>query len=208
MRHARGVAAIASALCLVLAGSCESAGKERRPTGSPSAASPRAGGSVKSRPVTDSPPYWCDLVPRRALTQVSGLSTNLSEIRNAGATKDRAICGVRDKERYGPLVVQWNVTGGRDEIAAWMKDVASDHPIALPAPLGSGFIVYSQSQSRLPYFTASAFGCGTRDAWIEIFVRSVSSGRDVIRDLTDLMQVAQERFGKLHRCTPRPTVKS
>jgi hypothetical protein len=208
MRHARGIAAIASALCVVAAGSCESAGKETRPTGSPSVATPRPGGSLRSGPVTDSAPYWCDLVPRRALTQVSGLSADLSEIRNAGATKDSSICGVRDKERYGPLVVQWNVTGGRDEIAAWIKDVESDHPTALPAPLGSGFIVYSQGESRLPYFTASAFSCGTRDSWIEIFVRSVSSGRDATRDLTDLMRVAQGRFGKLHRCTPRPIVQS
>jgi hypothetical protein len=141
------------------------------------------------------------------LRRVSGVLTGLSEIRNAGATKDRSICGVRDRERYGPLVVQWNVTGGRDEIATWMKDVASDHPTPLPSQLGVGFNVYSQSASRLPYFTASAFDCGAHDAWIEIFLRTISAGRNPTSDLTDLMRIAQRRFGKVHHCTPRPTAE-
>jgi hypothetical protein len=157
-----------------------------------------------SGPVTDSVPYWCDLVPRGALSRVSGALPGLSEIRNAGATKDGTMCGVRDKERYGPLVVQWNKTGGRDEIARWMKDVASDQPSRLPPQLGTGFNVYSQSVSRLPYFTASTFECGAHDAWIEIFLRRISSGRNPTKDLTDLMRIAQRRFGKIHGCTPGP----
>jgi hypothetical protein len=152
--------------------------------------------------------YWCDLVSRRALTRMSGASAHLSEIRNAEATEDSTICGVRDKERYGPLGVQWDATGGRAEIAEWMKEAASDHPAALPAQLGTGFIVYSLSESRLPYFTASTFGCGARDPWIEIFVRGFSQGRDTTKDLTDLMRFAQRRFGALHHCTPRPNVAS
>jgi hypothetical protein len=149
-------------------------------------------------------PYWCDLVPRRALSRVTGVSSDLSEIRNAGANENSSMCSVKDRERYGPLAVQWNVTGGRNEIAEWMKDVASDRPTRLPAKLGFGFTVYSQSVSRLPYFTASAFECGPRDAWIEIFVRGISAGRDATKDLTDLMRIAQRRFGAIHHCTPKP----
>ncbi|MGH3380068.1 MAG: hypothetical protein ACRDP6_35590, partial [Actinoallomurus sp.] len=129
---------------------------------------------------------------------MNGASAHLFELRNSTATKDSTICGVKDKETYGLLGVQWDVTGGRAEIAEWTKDLASDHPTALPAQLGTGFIVYSLKESKLPYFTASTFGCGTREPFIEIFVRGFSQGRNTTEDLTDLMRFAQRRFGALH----------
>jgi hypothetical protein len=54
----------------------------------------------------------------------------------------------------------------------------------------------------LSYLTASAFQCGSGDAWVDIFLRSISPGRDMTRDLVDLMRIAQGRFGRLHRCSP------
>lgn len=200
--------AIAFSICVTVMSACGSGGQERRPTDVSSWTPPRPTGSPVAGPVTGSAPYWCDLVSRRALTRMSGASAHLSELRNSTATKDRTICGVRGKERSGALGVQWNATGGRAEIAEWTKDVASDHPAALPAQLGTGFSVYSLSASRLPYFTASTFGCGTQDPWIEIFVRGFSPGRDTTKDLTDLMRFAQRRFGALHHCALRPHVGS
>jgi hypothetical protein len=191
----------AAVIILALATSaCVSGGSEHRPA--PTAGSSRPGSAAATEPVTDSVPYWCDLVPRRALTRVTGVSSGLSEVRNAGAHKNRSLCGVKDGARYGPLAVQWDVEGGRNEIADWMKDVASDHPARLPAELGSGFTVVSRTAARLPYFTASAFACGPHDAWIEIFVRAISPGRNPTQDLIDLMRIAQRRFGRLHRCVP------
>jgi hypothetical protein len=208
MRCARFAATIASALCVAVMSACASGGRERHPTGSLAPASPRPGGSIVSGPVTDSAPYWCDLVSKDALTRVSGTMTELSEIRNLGANKNSSICGVLDKEKYGPLVVQWDVAGGRTEVTGRMKAAASGHPTPLPAKLGTGFSVYSQSASRLPYLITATFACVSRDAWIDIFVRSFSPGRDVTRDLTDLMRIAQRRFGEIHRCAPRPKAGS
>lgn len=204
MRHTR--VAIAFSICVTVLSACGAGGQERRPTEVPSRTPPRPTGSPVAGPVTGSAPYWCDLVSKRALTRMSGASGPLSELRNSTATVDRTICGVRDEERYGALGVQWDVSGGRAEIAQWTKDVASEHPAALPAQLGTGFTVYTLSESKLPYFTASTFGCGTRDPWIEIFVRGFSQGRDTTKDLTDLMRFAQRRFGALHHCTPGPHV--
>ncbi|GLY73269.1 hypothetical protein [Actinoallomurus iriomotensis] len=150
----------------------------------------------------DTAPYWCDLVSRRALSRVAGVSGGLYELRNAGTGEDLSICTVKDEQRYGPLGVQWDVTGGRNEIGQSAKDVASDHPVRLPATLGSGFAVYSPSTSRLPYFAAATFACGSGDAWIEIFIRGVSPGRDATADLAGLMRVAERRFGVLHHCAP------
>jgi hypothetical protein len=160
------------------------------------------GRAASSGPVPDTSPYWCDLVSRRALSRVTGVSGGLSEFRSVGSGKENSMCAVKDEQRYGPLAVQWDVTGGRNEIGQWAKNVAADHPARLPATLGSGFTVYSPSTSRLPYFTAAAFACGSRDAWIEIFIRGVSSGRDAAADLVGLMRVAQRRFEVLHHCTP------
>ncbi|MFB9834858.1 hypothetical protein [Actinoallomurus acaciae] len=151
--------------------------------------------------MTDAAPYWCDLVSRRALSRVTGVSGRLYEVRNVGTGEEISMCAVKDEQRYGPLAVQWSVTGGGSEIAKWTKDVAADHPTRLPATLGTGFTVYSPS-ARLPYFTAATFACGARDAWIEIFVRGVSSGRDATADLAGLMRVAERRFGVLHHCAP------
>jgi hypothetical protein len=166
-------------------------------TRAPSSAAAPAEGHV-----VDSSPYWCDLVPKDALRLVTGPADDLREIRNSTATRDRALCGVKDREKYGPLVVEWDVTGGRNEVAARTKDVAPDRPDRLPPELGYGFSVHSSRSSHLSYLTASAFRCGSGDAWIDIFLRSISPGRDMTRDLVDLMRIAQGRFGKLHRCSP------
>ncbi|MDN3352636.1 hypothetical protein [Actinomadura sp. DC4] len=191
---------VATVLAFVtMMSACASGGHEKRPSASPSLPSPARG---DLRPVTDSVPYWCDLVPRRALARVVGVSSGLSEIRDAEASKDSSLCGVKDGERYGPLGVQWDIEGGQNEIGEWAKEIAPDHPVRLPVELGSGFTVYTHRETRLPYFAASTFRCGSRDAWIEIFLRGVSPGRNATKDLVGLMRIAQKRFVKVHRCRP------
>lgn len=204
MSRSKTAAAVGLALCVSVAGACASGGGVRRLSGSPTQVPPGHPGSTDSGLVTDSGPYWCDLIPRDALRRVLGPAVDLHEFRNAGATKNNTICGVRDTAKYGPLGVQWNIDGGPDEVAAWTHDVASDRPAALPARLGIGFTVHSVSASRLPYMSVSAFRCGPHDPWIEIFLRTVAPGHDASRDLTALMEVAQRRFGEVHRCVPRP----
>ena len=204
MRHIKATAIIPFAICVTVISACASGGQERRPIDPPSWTPPQPTGSPVAGPVTGSAPYWCDLVSKLALTHISGASAHLSEIRNSTDTENLTICGVNDKERYGPLIVQWNVTGGRVIVADWTNSIASDHPTALPAQLGTGFIVYSLREAKLPYITTAAFHCGPRDAWIQIFVRGFSQGRDTTKGLTALMRIAERRFGALHHCTPKP----
>ncbi|MDX6433994.1 MAG: hypothetical protein QOE54_6360, partial [Streptosporangiaceae bacterium] len=56
-----------------------------------------------------------------------------------------------------------------------------------------------------PNHVIALFRCGTREPWLGIELRQVSHGRDAIKDLTQLMRIAEHRFGKLHHCTPMPT---
>jgi hypothetical protein len=46
----------------------------------------------------------------------------------------------------------------------------------------------------------AVFNCGKRRPWLSIDVAPVVKGRDPMRDMTDFMRIAQERFRKAHRC--------
>jgi hypothetical protein len=184
---------------LLVVTACTGHGTKPPPsTGSPGS----AGGKPDDRPVADLAPYWCDLVPKEALTRIGGFQDGLAEFRAPTNSADRAVCGVKDDERYGPLGVTWDLKHGRELIAASLKQVAADHPQRLPAQFGSGYVSYSPGASRLPYEAGSLFRCGSREPWIYLALRRVSPGRNATKDLTDLMRIAQKRFGELHRCTP------
>jgi hypothetical protein len=195
-------------LCGSAVVACTSGGSEASPSGSVGMRTPKGGFTTTakpdSRPVVESAPYWCDLIPKEALGRIMDIKGDLSEFRSSDNSIDRAVCGVKDEGKYGPLGVTWDLTDGRKLIASSLDQAASDHPQELPASLGSGFTVYSPATSRIPYEVAALFRCGSREPWIYIAVRSISQGRNATKDLTDLMRIAQRRFGQLHKCTPKP----
>jgi hypothetical protein len=195
-------------LCIATSVACASRGNDASPGSSTATRTPgksTAGArALDSRPVVDTSPYWCDVIPKEALRRIGGAKLDLTEFRSPDNDKSRAVCGVRDGGKYGLLGVTWDLTKGRELIASSMKRVAADNPERLPASLGSGFTAYSPTTSRVPYEAAALFRCGDRESWIYIAVRSVSEGRDATRDLTDLMRIAQQRFGKIHHCTLLP----
>jgi hypothetical protein len=78
-------------------------------------------------------------------------------------------------------------------------------PTVLPAALGRGFTVKtSEVEGERPHYVIATFRCGSIQPWLSIDILQVSPGRDATKDLTDLMRVAEQRFGKLHHCTPQP----
>lgn len=193
--------------CLPLALFCLlSACTNHRPATSPRGPSETAsgGGRADMRPVVDTAPYWCDLVPRESMARVSGPEHELVEVRSPENTAEQGICSVKDAGRYGPLGVLWDLKGGRASLASNLRQLAADRPRPLPVRLGSGFVAYSPRTSHLPYESGSLFRCGSHEPWIYIALRTVSAGRDATEDLTALMEVAQRRFGEVHRCVPRP----
>jgi hypothetical protein len=196
------LAVCCGAICVTAPAACASPGHRSQPVLSHSP--PPSPHSTAAGTLDDSAPYWCDLVPKKALIRVTGISSRLREVRSVAVDEDGSLCGVRDSEKYGPLVVEWNTTGGSNEIASRMKDVAAERPARLPPQLGTGFVASASTAYELPLLAAATFGCGSPDAWIDIFLRRTAPGRDVVADLTGLMRVAQRRFGVIHRCTPRP----
>lgn len=187
-----------AALCLPLACTDGEPGTKPR---SPSASASTTG-KPDLRSVTDIPPYWCDLISKESLTRVSGQEQGLREVRYPENTTERRVCGVKDAARYGPLGVAWDLRDGRASLAANLRQLAADRPRPLPAGLGTGFVAYSPGTSHLPYESGALFRCGADEPWIYIALRDVSPGRNAVKDLTDLMRIAERRFGRVHRCSP------
>ncbi|MBF8188427.1 hypothetical protein ITP53_22395 [Nonomuraea sp. K274] len=76
--------------------------------------------------------------------------------------------------------------------------------VALPPDLGDGMAAYVRSApfADQPYRVSAKFGCGGRDRMIDIYLPQVAKGRDGIKDLIELMRIAQKRYGEVYDCTP------
>jgi hypothetical protein len=82
---------------------------------------------------------------------------------------------------------------------------ASERPTTLPAMLGKGFTVNTPGAiTGRPYYTIATFRCGATSPWLRIDLARVIQGRDRIKDMISLMRIAEQRFGLLHHCAPKP----
>jgi hypothetical protein len=170
---------------------------------SPAPTSARPSSSpIDTRAIFDSPPYWCDLVPQEALRRIAGVGTNLTETRS-GSSKDQGGCMVTNQDAVYPLGVELQQEDSRATIDREIKQWQSNSPVRLPNELGYGFTVYAPGYvDDRPYIVSAAFRCGNQQPSIGIDMATVSRGRDYVADLTELMRIAQKRFGVVHKCTP------
>jgi hypothetical protein len=76
--------------------------------------------------------------------------------------------------------------------------------VALPSDLGDGLAAYlpNTSPDDQPYQVSAKFRCGGKERLIDIGLAQVTKGRDAIKDMTELMRIAQKRYGRLYNCTP------
>jgi hypothetical protein len=162
------------------------------------------------QPISDSAPYVCGLVPEQAFRLASGVTESLSEKTNGDEKSGE--CRAPDRTPH-PLEVGWLQVGGGtsqehlDFVMDDRRELYSRHGgVALPADLGDGIAGYMPDSifADQPYRVSAKFRCGDRERMIDIYLARVAEGRDGIRDLIDLMRIAQKRYGQLHDCTPRP----
>jgi hypothetical protein len=75
--------------------------------------------------------------------------------------------------------------------------------VALPADLGDGMVAYLTDSilADQPYQVSAKFTCGDKERMIDIYLTQVAKGRDAMKDLTDLMRIAQNRYSQIHNCT-------
>ncbi|GGQ00642.1 hypothetical protein [Streptosporangium pseudovulgare] len=158
--------------------------------------------------IADSAPYLCGLVPERAFRLAGGVAGPLEERTNG--TGEDGDCLV-PTTGPGLLEVVWiRETAGSspeylDDLMDDRRKVFTRHgAMKLSSDLGEGYAVYFPEGpfSDRPYQVTARFSCGGKDRIIDLALAKVSKGRDGIKDMVELMRIAQKRYGLLHGCTP------
>ncbi|TDD51301.1 hypothetical protein E1286_10585 [Nonomuraea terrae] len=160
------------------------------------------------QPIVDTSPYVCELIPEQALRLVSGMTGSIAG-RMAG-TEENGECWAPETASR-PLQVNWlaaNSRASQEQLNFLMEDRSSVYArhggIRLPTDLGDGMAA-KVTQGPLgdqPYRVSAKFRCGGKERMIDIYLTRVAEGRDGIKDLVELMRVAQKRYGEVYRCTP------
>ncbi|MEV0591102.1 hypothetical protein [Nonomuraea cavernae] len=85
------------------------------------------------------------------------------------------------------------------------RQVYSRHGgVTLPADLGYGLAAYLPNTpfADQPYRVVAKFPCDGKEQLLTLYLSQVAKGRDGIKDLIELMRIAQKRYGELYDCTP------
>lgn len=184
-----------SLICAVLVfAGCESADE--------SSNTPRITRPQPVRPIIDTAPYLCDLVPERSFLDAIGTTGSLTDEWSGNLT-DTGLCLAYSGQNEASLGIQWAYTDGDRVVRRQQKQYADNVLHSLPPDLGRGFASTSAARPRINYVIA-LFRCREKRPWLRIDFVAVVRGRDAVRDMTDLMRIAERRFGVLHKCRPGP----
>jgi hypothetical protein len=164
--------------------------------------------SPVTQPIVDSSPYICKLIPEQALRSVSGSTGALAERTNGGEKSGECWAPDTTPRR---LQVGWLQVGdgtSQESLDFAMDDrrlVYTRHGgVTLPSELGDGLAAYLPDSpfADQPYRVSAKFHCGGKERMIDIYLAQVAKGRDAIKDMIELMRIAQKRYGDLYDCTP------
>ncbi|WP_336204714.1 hypothetical protein [Nonomuraea sp. LPB2021202275-12-8] len=156
----------------------------------------------------DASPYVCKLIPEQAFRLASGVKAPLSE-KTAG-NEESGECWSPDTKPH-PLEVGWLQVGGgtsqehMDFLLDDRRSLYTRHGgVTLPTDLGAGMAAYLTNGllADQPYRVSAKFRCGGKERLLDIYLSQVAKGRDGIKDLTDLMRIAQRRYGEVYDCVP------
>ncbi|TDD21340.1 hypothetical protein [Nonomuraea diastatica] len=141
-----------------------------------------------------------------AFRLVSGVSESLIE--KSHGTENNGDCRAFDKSRS--LSVWWAREGSGMPLGhmEFLMDndrqtLYRDHGgISLPPELGEGMAAYVSSAPFIdqPYRVSAMFRCGDKQRMIDIYLPQIAKGRDGIKDLIELMRIAQQRYSKVYDC--------
>ncbi|MFI6636917.1 hypothetical protein ACIBI7_49220 [Nonomuraea fuscirosea] len=156
--------------------------------------------SPEATPVIDAAPYWCEVIPQQGVRAISGLTMPLEESK-WGALASHGGCSLRNE--YSRFSLNWSINGGEEALGLARKNFGSTRLSELPADLGKGLIAYTGGIPRSkPYVAFILFRCGKNQPWMGTSLSQVAKERNVVKDLTDLLHIARDRYGKAHSCTP------
>lgn len=183
---------LASILFAALA--CDSASDHAPPAPSPS--------SPDLRPIRNTAPYLCDLIPEAEFRRVTGVRGPMEANMN-GDPSNNGLCLAHRQTGRPPLGIQWDFDEGERILGGLEQDYMDNNPHKLPSDLGRGFATTHDIRPRTNYVIA-LFRCGKKRPWMGIDFVPVVRGRDAVQDMIAFMRIAQQRFGEIHKCTPRP----
>lgn len=160
--------------------------------------------SRNSTPTTETitSSYSCEYIPRSLIQEVTGTHLT-SEFRDVWTT-DHGSCLVYDLEKTAPVATSWAAANGPSFVMQQAHG-AVGRLTWLSQRLGHGFTSYEAGLvSDRPYYGIVSFACGGARPWLRISLRDVRAGRDYVRDLEELLRIAEGRFGELRGCRPGP----
>ncbi|MFI7051169.1 hypothetical protein ACWDOR_19270 [Streptosporangium canum] len=158
--------------------------------------------------IADSSPYICKLVPEQAFRLISGMTITLPE--ETVGTNTNGDCRASNAGSKS-LMVAWMQEAAEstreylDYIMEDRRKAYSRHGAAiLPTDLGEGLAVRFPEGpfGDQPYRVVARFSCGGKQRIITLYLAQIAKGRDGIRDMIELMRIAQKRYGQIYTCTP------
>lgn len=153
--------------------------------------------------IENAAPYWCDFIPQKAFSAIIGVASGAYE-RREGWFSYTGLCLVYKNSPPALMGVSW-AENGLEVIQRQEKFYGEFNPLPLASNLGRGFTVNAPDpMGGRPFYVIAAFRCGRITPWLSIDLSHVAAGRNATQDLSDLMRIAETRFGALHQCTPKP----
>ncbi|MFC5825241.1 hypothetical protein [Nonomuraea insulae] len=153
--------------------------------------------------MSDSGPYWCDVIPQQAVRLISGLSIPLEESKD-GVPTTHGGCLLRNE--YTRFSLNWSIRGGDEALDLAHENFGRRRLADLPPDLGKGLVAYTEGEPRTgPYVAFMLFRCGDERPWMGIDFSEVGKDRNVVTDLIALLRIARDRYGEIHQCTPKAT---
>lgn len=158
--------------------------------------------NVNKGAIVDAGPYWCWYMPQQAVRQITGLNAPLTEHRD-GDWPTHGGCSLR--YLYNRVGVEWSTHGGKSVLKNAHLNFDEVKLVDFPGSLGEGVVAYTgRSPATRPYYSIVWFRCGKKEPWIKIEMSEVAKGRSTAEDLIQLLRVSMQRYGKVHKCEPKP----
>jgi hypothetical protein len=161
--------------------------------------------SAPPKPIADSSPYLCSLVPEQAIRLMFDASGPITDLTSGAKTSGQ--CSAPRTHPY-LLYIAWSQEDGKrtredlNRLLADKKRVYSQHGgVSLPADLGDGMVAKVPSGlPNLPYEAAVKFPCGGKERYLTFSIAAVAQGRDAFQDMIELLRIVQKRYAELNKC--------
>jgi hypothetical protein len=149
--------------------------------------------------VTDTAPYWCQLVPRTALWQVTGVAPSqvVENLRSKDAAPDNDLeCTAQLAGDFGLLV---EIDSGRFATQVAFQQLRPGRLAlsTLPADLGLARARHNGPQ----WFGFALYYCGRSPHLALISLQQVVADRDPLTELAALLTIAERRWAAMAKCT-------